>query len=306
MPHLSSGRLRYLYEAVRLGGIRAAADALDVDPSVVSRQISALEKDIHTAVLETNRRGAKPTEAGQLLIAHYRDHLAREEAVLSHLDALMGLSTGTVTVGAIQGFTDDLTFHVLRPFHARHPGVTIKLRLGGVNDVLGWLEEDEVHLGLLYGPGLQLHRARLKEVKSTQQPLCAVISADHALAGTRILSLDELFEQPLALASAGFGTRKIIEQLEASRSHSLNIVLETDHLIGLTSFVRCGMGATLLPTFAVHDELKRGVLKAIPVAHRLMSSVRAQLATRRGRELPPAAQRLQYEIIEKMQAFRSA
>ncbi|WP_109477115.1 LysR family transcriptional regulator [Paraburkholderia sp. C35] len=306
MSELTIGRLRYLFETVRLGGVRLAADFLDVAPSVVSRQIAALEKVTHTPVLETNRRGAKPTEAGRLLIEYYRDHLDREEAVVSRLDALAGLSGGTVIVGAIQGFTDDLMFNVLRHFNHRYPDVVIELQLGGVNDVLGWLEDDAVHLGLLYGPGLDVHQARLREVQSSKQPVRVIVSNDHPLADMESLTIESLFEHPFALASAGFGTRKIVQQIEATQHRRFKIALETDHLIGLTSFARSGMGATLLPAFAVHDDLARGVLKAIPVEHKLMKEVHAQLSTRRGRELPIAAIRLQNEILARMAAFATS
>ena len=37
---LDENRLRYLFETIRLGSVRAAADLLVVNPSVVSRQIA--------------------------------------------------------------------------------------------------------------------------------------------------------------------------------------------------------------------------------------------------------------------------
>ena len=303
MEGLAIGRLKYLFEAVRLGGVRLAADFLNVAPSAVSRQIVALEKVARTPLLETNRRGAKPTEAGCLLIDYYREHLSREEAVASKLDALVGLTGGTVAIGAVHGFTEDLMRHVLRPFSATYPNITITLKLGGINDILAWLEDDDVHLGLTYGPGLDLHAARLKEIQVSEQPLCAIVSNEHPWSDANVLPVESLFLYPFALARSGFGTRKIVEQIEALEQRNLNVVLETDHLIGLTSFVRCGMGATLLPAFAVHDDLARGELKAIPVEHRLMTRVNAQLVTRRGRELPLGAQKLQRDIVEKMVAF---
>ncbi len=39
-------RVRYLYEAVVRGSVRAAADTLDMNPSVVSRQIAKLEEEL--------------------------------------------------------------------------------------------------------------------------------------------------------------------------------------------------------------------------------------------------------------------
>lgn len=305
MSGFSMGHLRYLHEAVRLSGIRAAANALNVAPSAVSRQIALLEKAARTPLLETNRRGAKPTDAGLILLDYYREHLSREEALLSKLDGIHGLQHGNVTLGAGHGFTDDLMRHALREFNVLHPNVKIALRLGSVTDVLNWLEEDEVHLGLAYGPGLHLHAARLKEIAAAPQPVCAIVSSDHPLTQRDVVTVDALFEYPFALARPGYGTRKIVEQIEASERRQFNVVLETDHLIGLTSFVRAGMGVTLLPAYAVHDDIERGALKALPIAHELMQEVQAQLVIRRGRELPLGALKLQRLLTANMLAFKT-
>ena len=45
-------RVRYLYEAVRFGTLRAAADYLDLAPSAVSRQITLLESELATMFVE--------------------------------------------------------------------------------------------------------------------------------------------------------------------------------------------------------------------------------------------------------------
>ncbi|MEA3083328.1 MAG: hypothetical protein QOC89_1025 [Paraburkholderia sp.] len=303
MSGLTTGRLRYFFEVVRLGGVRIAADFLNVAPSAVSRQLALLEKVARTPLLETNRRGAKPTEAGLLLIDYYREQVSREEALVSRLDGMHGLEQGHVALGAVQGFVDDLMRHALCEFNARHSNLTITLKLGGVNDILNWLEGDEVHLGLTYGPGLDMHDARLKELASVVQPLCAVVPYGHPLAGLDTVRINDLIAYPFALARPGYGTRKIVEQIEAAEDRKFNVIVATDHLIGLTSFVRAGMGLTLLPAFAIHDDIERGALMALPIKHELMQKVQAQLVSRRGRELPVGALALQRLLIGNMLAF---
>jgi DNA-binding transcriptional LysR family regulator len=336
MEGLTISRLRYLFEAVRLGGIRAAADHLDVAPSAVSRQLAILERAVRSPLLEKNRRGAKPTEAGALLIEHYRAHLAREEVLVSKLEGIHGLEYGTVSVGAIQGFTEDLMNHALRVFQQRYPKVSITLELGGVSDILQWLEADEIHLGLTYGPPFDSHAMRFKEIAAADQPVCAVMRRDHPLAQRQSVTIQDLVDYPFALARRGYGTRNIVERIElsgdlgsgsgASASTAtpaslapwpattlesgtpsvprlFNVMLETDHLIGLVGFVRAGMGITLLPAFAVGDDLERGTLVAIEVDHPLMRNVQARVISRRGRELPLAAVALQRLLIEQMRAF---
>ena len=336
MEGLTIPRLRYLFEAVRLGGIRAAADHLDVAPSAVSRQLAILERAVRSPLLEKNRRGAKPTEAGALLIEHYRAHLAREEVLVSKLEGIHGLEYGTVSVGAIQGFTEDLMNHALRVFQQRYPKVSITLELGGVSDILQWLEADEIHLGLTYGPPFDSHAMRFKEIAAADQPVCAIMRRDHPLARRQSVTIHDLLDYPFALARRGYGTRNIVERIElsgdlgavpASASAAalapwpaptalggsapsvprlFNVMLETDHLIGLVGFVRAGMGITLLPAFAVGDDLERGTLVATEVDHPLMRNVQARVISRRGRELPLAAVALQRLLIEQMRAFHPA
>lgn len=352
MEGLTITRLRYLYEAVRLGGIRAAADHLDVAPSAVSRQLAILERAVRSPLLEKNRRGAKPTEAGALLIEHYRAHLTREEVLVSKLEGIHGLEYGTVAVGAIQGFTEDLMNHALRVFHQRYPKVSITLELGGVSDIQQWLESDHIHLGLTYGPPFDSHAMRFKEIAAADQPVCAIVRRDHPLAQRRSVTIQDLVDYPFALARRGYGTRDIVERIElsgdlgtslgapsaamasssepetdplsasppSSEARSIassaptlagapsvprlfNVRLETDHLIGLAGFVRAGMGITLLPAFAVGDDLERGTLVAIEIDHPLMRNVQARVISRRGRELPLAAVALQRLLIEQMRAF---
>jgi DNA-binding transcriptional LysR family regulator len=305
MSGLTIGRLRYLFEVVRLGGVRVAADLLDVAPSAVSRQLSLLEKIARTPLLETNRRGAKPTEAGLLLIAYYQEQVSREEALVSQLDALNGLESGQIALGVVQGFTDDLMRHALSEFSTRHPKIAITLKLGGISEILSWLEADEVHLGLTYGPGLDMHAARLKELASVVQPLCAVVRHDHPLTRLKSVSIEDLIAYPFALARPGYGTRKLVEQIEAAEGCKFNVSLETNHLIALSSFVRSGMGLTLLPAFAIHDDMERGTLAALPVEYPLMQAVQAQLVSRRGRVLPVGALALQRLLIGNMLAFRA-
>lgn len=59
--------MSYLYEVGIQGGIRRAADILGINPSVISRQIAQLERDLQLPLLERRGRNVVLTEAGRLL-----------------------------------------------------------------------------------------------------------------------------------------------------------------------------------------------------------------------------------------------
>ena len=61
-------RAFYLFEVSSCGGIRAAAEHLHINPSVVSRQVRGLERELGMALLERQGRHVTLTEAGQLVV----------------------------------------------------------------------------------------------------------------------------------------------------------------------------------------------------------------------------------------------
>ena len=62
--------LRYFLAVVRIGSVRAAAEALNVAASAVSRHIIEMEAEIGQPLLERLPRGVVPTEAGRVVAEH--------------------------------------------------------------------------------------------------------------------------------------------------------------------------------------------------------------------------------------------
>ena len=77
-------QLGYFVRVAELGSFTRAASALGVAQPALSRQVRLLEVELRQNLLVRNGRGATPTEAGHLLLAHGRGILhqvarAREE-----------------------------------------------------------------------------------------------------------------------------------------------------------------------------------------------------------------------------------
>ena len=61
-------RIRIFLEVARTGQIRTAARRLDVNPSTVARQLTALEGELKTKLVERRASGCALTSAGEALI----------------------------------------------------------------------------------------------------------------------------------------------------------------------------------------------------------------------------------------------
>lgn len=295
-------RARYLYEAVSTGSVRNAAEKLGIVPSAVSRQISLLEEELGVALLERQRNGVVPTEAGQLILDYYRQHVAHQHDLLAKVDAVRGLYSGTVSIVSGEGFAQELIEGPLRSFRAQYPGVAIALEIYGTNEILRRVREDQAEMGLIYyAPSDPLITAQA----SAHQPMHAVVATNHPLADSASTTLQALTAWPIALLQGVYGIRQLVDYAEQTDQIRLSPVLTSNLISVLMRFVCSGQGVTLLPPCAVTSELAQGLVKVIPIHNPAFEHAQMQLITRKGRQLSPAAQRFMQFCVEGIQAFQA-
>src|SRR5476651_2469243 len=178
MSLVQDRRILYFFEAVRLGSVRAAADSLDVAPSAVSRHVAQLEQELNAPLMERHRRGVKPTEAGERVLEYYRQRMAQQEVLLDSLQSLRGLQSGSVVLSVGEGFIEGLTASLTR-FSTLYPKVDLQVNIGGSNDVIRQVVEDDSHIGLVFNPaGDPKIRAHVRR----RQPVRVIVTQDHPLA----------------------------------------------------------------------------------------------------------------------------
>lgn len=286
---LAESRLHYLFEAARLGTMRAASDMLNVATSSISRQISALEKELGTPLIESNRRRVKLTQAGEAACAFYRETRAQHEAFISRLNELRSVRTGSIEIATGEAFITDHFSEVLRDFMQVHSGLTIRVKMSSSNSAVALVREDEVHFGLIFDlPRDPKVRSRV----SLSQPLKAVMRADHELSKRKMLPLAEMSRHPIALPEDSFRLRQIVREAEQERGVFLEPELVTNSMTLLKDFVKSGRGITLLPPFLAQPELPQGNLVAVDTDSATLRSTHISLITRIGRQLPLGAYRL--------------
>lgn len=304
MQPIDERRVRYLYEAATTGSIRAAADKLNMNPSVVSRQIAVLEEELAISLLERHGRGVKPTEAGSLLLQFHRQHNAHVEDVHARLDELRGLSRGHVDVVLGEGFVSDLMAEPIDAFWRKFPGLTLSLHLCGTNDVVRLVTEDAAHIGLVFNPPPS---EGLRSRATARQPICAIVAADHPLAKSQgSLKLQDIQAYPVVQNQASYGTRQLVAAAEHMEKIRLKSLVVTNSISVMKNFVALRGGVAMLPAFAVSQEVTEGTLVALPLQSKLLGDAEAHVVTRLGRQLPSAANQLLIHLIASMKAFRQA
>ncbi|MGX5218504.1 LysR family transcriptional regulator [Pseudomonas segetis] len=293
--------LAYLNEVIHHRSLRRAAQHLNIDPSAISRQIAALEQELDTRLLERTAQGVSPTEAGEMLVAHYRQQQANDRGVLSRLSDLRGLRQGHVRIAVGEGFIADLISQPLQSFILSHPGIDLEVNMAGANEAIGLVKEDAVDFALVYAPAeddsLHVH-------VDTLQPLDLITPPDHPLAqSTSPISMAALRNESLALIhnSTGMGQLAVIvAQLEHLQ---LRPKLRTNSVAVLVNFVKSGIGVAFMPELTVSDELQSGSIRRCTLANRALRDARARIVSHKGRELTVASQACLEHLRDGMRFF---
>ena len=292
--------LRYLYEAAKLGSMRAAADQLGVAVSSVSRQISQLEAEVGMVLIEHGRRNVKLTEAGRLLIEYYAEQLTQRELFEGRLADLKGLRTGRIEIAIGEGFLGAPLSRLISRFVGKYQGLLVDVRVtASSNEVARLVVEDEAHLGLAFQAS---DDPRIRVLSSVRQPLCAIMNIDHPLAERKLLKLADLKSYRLCLPESSFRTRQLLQTAESNERVSLQPSITCNSITLLKSLLGSGEFFTLLPVLAVSKEVENRQFAAVPIDSTALQDAAVQLISRLGRRLPPAPSRMLSALTTYLQA----
>lgn len=288
-------RLRFLYESVRLGTMRAASDYLNMAPSSISRQITGLEKDLGTDLVEKNRHRILLTPAGERLIEYYRDRLAQRESLQTDLDDLKGLRQGHVRIAVGKGLIRVALASVVSEYTVTYPGIKVAALDVSSRAVIPMIRDDEVHFGVVMDPPPD---PRVWSRAVFPQPFCLIAAPSHALARRTTIDVKELVNHPLILPEEGFRVRELLADAEVSHRIFLDTRITTTSIQFIADVVMSGSLATVIPADCVTDYIQAKSLVAVPLSNPGLNSAKVHLVTRVGRRLPGGALNL-LELLER-------
>lgn len=128
LRQLRADDLRYLLAVANTGRLVAAADALGVDHTTVSRRIKALEKVPNARLVERGADGWELTETGRGVAEHARPiQEAVERAAMAAAGGREDALAGNFRITAPDGFGTLFVVPALTRLRERHPNLNIEL-----------------------------------------------------------------------------------------------------------------------------------------------------------------------------------
>jgi DNA-binding transcriptional LysR family regulator len=269
------------------GSFRGAADHLGYVQSSVSQQIAVLEGFVGARLVERSR-GTKPlslTVAGDLLLHHAADVLARMRAARADIDGLRAGRSGRVRVGTFPGVAGRVIPRVLTAFARRWPDVELQISEWPTDAPLfeqvaaGTLDVGFAHLPLESGPFASCELLR--------SPTALMVAADSPLARREVPpSPEEIARLPLIGRQTSHRLPRLGRRPRAAR-RSPGVVFRSDLNETTRALVAAGLGVALVSRFAVAADDERIAL--VDLGDRV-PPVTVGLFWHRERLLAPAAQ----------------
>lgn len=118
-------RLRMLLEIHERGTLTAAAKTLHLTSSAISQQISVLEKEAGTPLIQKVGRGVQLTTAGLVLVEGARTVLQEFDAMKTRIESLTGEARGIVRIAIFQSASLALLPGALEYLQKHHPTVQL-------------------------------------------------------------------------------------------------------------------------------------------------------------------------------------
>ncbi|PMR77629.1 LysR family transcriptional regulator [Billgrantia endophytica] len=280
--------LYYFAQVAEHGSFTAAAHALGMPKSTLSRRIAQLEERLEVRLLHRTTRRLTLTDTGRAYLAHCHDLLAAAEAAEGVIEQVQGEPRGRVVISSPISLSQTLLARTLPEFMLRFPRVEVEL--DATNRRVDLIAEG-VDLALRVRPRLEDSSLVSRQfaispgVLVTSPSLIASHGPPQAPADLeRFPSLSMRFAD-------GRYSLTLTEPSGTSRSVSLSPRLLTDDMQILREAAIAGIGIVALPGFVCHEAVAAGELQVVLPSWQLPhGQVHAVYPYRRG--LRPAVRHL--------------
>jgi DNA-binding transcriptional LysR family regulator len=239
-------QLRYLVALAEERHFTRAAAREHIAQPALSQQIRRLEEEVGLALVERTTRHVSITAAGELLVARARRILAEMDAAQAELQAVRGIHTGHVTVGAMHTMGPIDVSLALAIFHRRHPGVELTVREMSSEEMAEMLRVDELDLAFLsVTERIESHGLGLHQLISEE--LVVVLPRDHPLSGRETLMMRELEGEQFISYREGSRLRELLLTAGRQAGFEPQVKLESNESQRVRRLVARGMGVAILP-----------------------------------------------------------
>lgn len=295
--HVTFRQLSMFAEVARQGSVQRAAETLHLTPPAVSLQIKELESQVGQILFDRSGRRMALTTSGEYFQYYARKLLATLKDAEDAMARLSRLESGRLTIGMVSAAKYFLP-QLLAKFHAEHPAVDVRLRLGLRDDLGSLLQSGDVDLCVM---GRAPRALPCRAEPFAVHPHVLVTSPSHRFAHAEGVPASALADEPFIVREAVSGTRSVLQEYLDEHRIQPTFVMEMHSNEAIKQAVMAGMGVSLLSLHTIALEWNNGLIAA-PAVEGLPLNRHWHLVHVAGKYLSPSAEAFRYFMLEHAQA----
>ncbi len=238
-----------------------AAQINEVTQSAVSQQISSLERQFKSLLIERSKKKFRLTREGQVLYDSSKQIIQTFDAMQSKLQEIKDIVSGTIRVTTIYSIgLHDLPPYI-KKFMKLYPTVNVHVEYRRANQVYDDVLSNVVDVGLVAYPSRD---TKLETISLRKDPLVLICHPQHPLAKNKTLKLKTISGQKFIGFDPDIPTRKALDKVLKDHGVEVQNVMEFDNVETVKRAVEIDAGISIVPQGTVMQEAAKQTLVQIP------------------------------------------
>jgi DNA-binding transcriptional LysR family regulator len=249
-------RLVYFAAVVETGSFTAAADRLGITKAVVSQQVARLEKEFRTALLIRTTRKVQTTEAGLAFYKRCVLILREAEDAFGELAETVQEPSGTLRLTAPFDYGIGVIVPAIATFNSRYPNCKVDAVLSDEKlDIMSGDIDLAIRVGWLTEQNLQARRiGGFRQILVASNELRTKIN--------KLKNPHDILQLPFIANTALRNHSQWRFTLKNNEDQNVRVQpsIFLNATLAVMQAVREGAGISILPDYAVNEELAAGTL----------------------------------------------
>ena len=258
-------QLQYLVALAREKHFTRAAQACHVTQPTLSGRIRQLEQELGVPIVERGQRFHGFTPEGERVLrwAHaILDHWGLLQQEIETLRNTSGSLSGRLSVGVIPTALP-MAGLITKAIHHHHPEVELTVLSQSSIDILRYLEDFSIDIGLTYLDNEPIEGMRSEGIY--MERYCLLVRADHELATATSVAWADAAKEPLCLLTPDMQNRRIVDRAFRAANCAPVPRLETNSVINLCANVHLMGLASVIPEYFLEIMGPISDVRAVPL-----------------------------------------
>lgn len=185
---MSMTKYRAFVHTVELGSLTRAAEVMQYSQPGISKMMDSLEDELNLSLFVRKGPALELTENGKQIYIYCKDIVRREDELINAANAMNGLLTGTIRIGALNSIILEYTPNVIKTYSNAHPIIQIFLDELSYAEIIDDLKNGTIDIGFTS----KFSEKSLDFIPLFKDPIRLIVNKDHPLASCSKIPISAL------------------------------------------------------------------------------------------------------------------